>query len=79
MELIRIEVECHSGFKADEYPKSFTWYEKEYEIVEIVDRWYQMDLNPDVPAADYYKVKADDRGQYIIKKDKKSDEWYLVI
>ena len=79
MELIPIEVRCHSGYKADEYPKSFTWYEKEFRIMEIIDRWYQADRDPEVPEADYYKVKADDGGQYILKNEKLSDYWYLVI
>lgn len=79
MEFIPIEVACHSGYKADEYPKSFTWYEKDFKIVEIMDRWYQADRDPNVPAAEYYKVKADDGGQYIIRKEKGTDQWYLVI
>lgn len=79
MELIPIEVICHSGYKTDEYPRSFTWFEKDFIILEIVDRWYQSDRDPDVPAADYYKVKADDEGQYIIKNERESDRWYLVI
>ena len=79
MELIPIEVRCHSGYKANEYPVSFTWYEKEFHIVEIIDRWFQTDRDPKVPAADYYKVKTDDGGQYILKNEKVSDHWYLVI
>jgi hypothetical protein len=79
MESIPIEVTCHSGYKADEHPKSFTWFEKEFIIIEIIDRWYQGNRDPLVPAADYFRVKANDGGQYIIKNEKESDQWYLII
>ncbi len=79
MELVPIEVECHSGYKDCEYPKMFIWYEKRYEIVEIIDRWYQGDRDPEVPAADYFKVRAVDGGNYILKHVQNSDCWYLVI
>jgi hypothetical protein len=79
MELIPIEVECHSGYKADEYPVSFTWYEKRFEIRKIIDRWFQGDRDPEVPAADYYKVKAHDGGEYILKNELALNCWYLVI
>ena len=41
---IPIEVECHSGYKADEYPKCFYLDDEKFEIKEISDRWYQGDL-----------------------------------
>ena len=41
---IPIEVECHSGYKADEYPKCFYRDDEKFEIKEISDRWYQGDL-----------------------------------
>ena len=73
-----IEVECHSGYKADEYPKCFYWYDKKYEIKEISDRWYQGDLNPEFPPANYYKVLTTCDKQFIIKHEIESDRWYLV-
>lgn len=79
MELMLIEVRCHSGYKADEYPKSFIWYEKEFEIIEIMDRWYQGDRNPEVPTADYFKVKVNDGTIFLIKHDLAEDIWSLVI
>jgi len=57
--LIPIEVECHSGYKADEYPKCFHLNNDRYEIVEIPDRWYQGELDPEWPASNYFKVHTD--------------------
>lgn len=79
MELIPIEVTCHSGYKADEYPKNFIWFEKEFKITDIIDRWYQGFQDPEDSAADYFKVKAADGGKYILRHELKTDNWYLVI
>jgi hypothetical protein len=54
IELIPIEVECHSGYKADEYPKCFYWNNSRFEIKKVTDRWYQGEINPEWPASDYF-------------------------
>jgi hypothetical protein len=75
--LIPIEVECHSGYKADEYPKYFTRGNDRFEIHEVMDRWYQGETNPEYPVSNYFKVKTTTGVQYIIKHDLESDNWYL--
>jgi hypothetical protein len=75
--LIPIRVECHSGYKADEYPKRFYLGDEKYEIEEVTDRWYQGESNHGWPVSNYFKVKADDGKQYIVKHDLESDSWYL--
>jgi hypothetical protein len=78
-DLFLIKVETHSGYKADEYPKRFYLDDIRFEIEEILDRWYQGDQDPLVPAADYYKVATGDKKIYILKHDIAKDEWYLWI
>jgi len=75
--LIPIKVECHSGFKADEYPKCFYRDNNRIEITEITDRWYQGDANPEWPVSNYFKVITADGNQYIIKHELTEDNWYL--
>jgi hypothetical protein len=75
--LIPIKVECHSGYKADEYPKCFYRNSDKFEIQEITDRWYQGDRNPEYPVSNYFKVDTTCGKQYIIKHDLESDQWYL--
>jgi hypothetical protein len=77
MKLIPIKVECHSGFKADEYPKCFYCNNDKFEIREIADRWYQSDNNPEWPVSNYFKVNTTDGKQYIVKHDLESDKWFL--
>ena len=75
--LIPIKVECHAGYKADEYPKCFYLKETRYDISEIEDRWYQGDYSPEWPVSDYYKVKTEDQKRFIIKHEIEKDVWYL--
>jgi hypothetical protein len=78
-DLFPVDVECHSGYKADEYPVRFYCDNVKFEIREILDRWYQGDLNPDFPAANYFKVRAVNEKIYILKHEDVTDRWYLWI
>lgn len=79
IKLIPISVRCHSGYKADECPKSFLHDDTRYEIIAITDRWYQGEIDPDIPVSDYFKVETADRKNYILKHDLEKDIWYLCI
>ncbi len=74
-----VEVKCYSGYKADEYPVSFSFNNLQFEIKEIIDRWHQADRDPGIPAADYFKVRTADNKQYILKHEHVHDRWYLWI
>jgi hypothetical protein len=67
----KIVVKTHSGYKADEYPKSFIMNNVCYTVMDIEDRWYD-------PGYSCFKVFTDDGKRYILKNDTKTDEWYLV-
>lgn len=78
-DLFGITVECHSGYKADEYPEIFYWDNIRFEIKEILDRWYQRDTSPEFPAANYYKVITTEQKIYILKHELNKDRWFLWI
>jgi len=67
---IIIQVTCYSGYRGDERPVRFSIGEKEFQVMEIVDRWYG-------PGYSSFKVKADDGNSYIIKYDEAADGWEL--
>ena len=79
MELIAINVICHSGYKADEYPKNFSWDHIEFEVVDIIDRWYEAYNISTSRTVDYFKVKTTLAGNYMLKHEKESDKWFLVV
>jgi len=67
---VTVEVESHSGFKADERPLRFRLGEQWLAVEEVVDRWYD-------PDAVYFKVRADDRATYILRHVEGLGVWTL--
>jgi len=78
-DLFEIKVECHAGYKSAEYPKRFYWDDFYFEIEEILDRWYQGDLNSEIPPANYFKVRTSNQKIFILKNETKTDQWFLWI
>jgi hypothetical protein len=77
MKLTPIQVECYAGARADETPRRFRWEEQTIEVGEVLDRWYQVESKPEWLRADYFKVRAADEREYLLKHDLESDEWFL--
>ena len=74
MRLIPVQVECYAGARADESPRRFILEGHTIEIREVLDRWYQVESKAEWPRADYFKVSAADRREYLLKHDLESDE-----
>jgi protein-tyrosine phosphatase len=74
-----IQVNCYEGYKASESPRSFTWKDRTYTLVDIVDRWQEGSLDETSEALDYYKVLAEGGGTYIIRYNRLFDSWALMI
>jgi hypothetical protein len=77
MRLIPIKVESYAGAKADETPRGFTWEARRIEVQEVLDRWHQVESQPEWPRADYFKVRGLDEREYLLKHDLEAGEWYL--
>ena len=77
MTLTPIQVESYAGTKADETPRRFKWEQRLVEVVEVLDRWHQVESKPEWPRANYFKVRGEDDREYLLKHDLESDEWYL--
>ena len=77
MTLIPIKVECYAGAKADETPRRFLWEAGLVEVGEVLDRWFQVETQPEWPRADYFKVRGADQREYLLKHDLESEEWFL--
>ncbi len=72
-------MECYAGYKANETPRAFIYQERRYNILEIIDRWYEGGRKPGMPQLTSYKVKTEDNRQYIIRYNYMSDTWALMI
>jgi hypothetical protein len=77
MLLTQIEVECYAGAKADETPRRFHLEGQTRVVDEVIDRWYQLESKPEWPRADYFKVRAVNEREYLLKHDLECDEWFL--
>lgn len=77
MRLMPIEVECYAGAKADETPRRISLEGQTIEVGEVLDRWYQVESKPEWPRADYFKVRAENGREYLLRHDLEADEWFL--
>jgi hypothetical protein len=68
---MKIRVESYDGYRAGEKPLRFHMGGKMREVVEILDRWYGEDH-------DYFKVRADDGGLYVLRYGRCEDGWELM-
>ncbi len=75
----RIQVECYSGYKANERPVAFIYGGRRHEVAEIIDRWYEGGLDPGNPAIDYFKVKTTDGEVFILRYLSLFDAWSIRI
>jgi len=60
---MRLKVECHAGYKADERPLRFTSQIPEartFEVKEVLEQWYG-------PEYQGFRVRADDNNLYILR------------
>jgi len=68
------QVECYSGYRADERPLRFAFPGKpggpKYEVREVLDQWYG-------PGYRCFKIRADDGNIYILRHLESEDRWRL--
>ncbi len=69
---ISLTVDTYSGYKADERPVALRLQGRRIAVREILDRWYGEDHA-------YFKLTGEDGMVYIIRLDRSSDTWELVL
>ena len=77
-----VRVECYSGYKTDERPTAFDFQGRRWEIVEIIDRWYEGSICAKTPIINYFKVRAaceDREKSFILRYSSDTDAWALLI
>lgn len=67
----QIRVDCYSGYRSEETPRSFYLGEKKLEIVEVMSRWMEPDYR-------WFKVRGDDGGLYALRQDIRLGNWVLI-
>jgi hypothetical protein len=69
--IVKIQVACYSGHKADERPIKFSLGNTVLFVDSIQDQWYG-------PTDLYFRVLADDGNTYVIRHNETTDEWTLA-
>ena len=71
---MELQVECYSGYRADERPLRFVFLAKpdatKFEVKEVLDQWYGVGYQ-------CFKVRADDGNVYILRHQLSEDCWSL--
>ncbi len=75
----QIKVECCSGYKVNERPVAFTYQGRLREIQEIIDRWYEGDLDASRPVINYFKVRTTDRKVFLLRYLSAFDVWSMRV
>lgn len=72
-------VECYAGSRAEETPRAVWLGGARVEIREVVDRWYQGHQDPEMPAAEYLRVRTADGELRLLRHELSPHAWYLVV
>lgn len=65
-----LRVQCYSGFRGEERPRSFLLGERAFEVSEVEDQWYS-------PGATFFRVRTPDQDHYLLRHDDAQDVWSL--
>jgi hypothetical protein len=67
-----IRVECYSGYRGEETPRTLWIGNRRIAVTEIIDQW----LAPDHR---YFKLRGDDQCLYIIRHDLVTFQWQMTL
>jgi hypothetical protein len=75
----QVQVECYSGYKADERPTALTYQGRHREIAGILDRWYEGSLDANRPKIDYFKVRTAEGEVFLLRYLSLSAVWSVRV
>ena len=75
MEFVRIQVDAYAGHRGNERPRSFEYEGRQYQVTDVIDRWYEGGLSPRDQRLDYYKVRTADNLTWMLRYNARFDVW----
>ncbi|MEW6456494.1 MAG: hypothetical protein AB1410_07280 [Acidobacteriota bacterium] len=75
---MKTKVICYSGYKAEEKPIAFFIGDRKIKVKEIIETWYQEEIEPERGEADCFKVIGEDEREYCLCYLKQFDEWIVI-
>jgi hypothetical protein len=70
--LLSVGVECYSGHRGEQTPRTLILGDGRIAVAEMVDAW----LAPDYR---YFKLRGSDRSTYLVRHDERSSTWELTL
>ena len=77
--LEKIDVESYCGHKRDESPGAFIYQGSRFVVSEVTDRWYEGGVERASPILNYFKVRTEDGGKFLLRHDPSNNEWRLCV
>jgi hypothetical protein len=74
-----LDVECYSGYRANERPVAFSFDERRWEVAEIIDRWYEGGPQSNQPALDFFKVRTTEGRIFLLRYNSLFDAWSIRV
>ncbi|MBN2430858.1 MAG: hypothetical protein JXQ27_05250 [Acidobacteria bacterium] len=68
MEFFSLEVVCYSGYRLHETPRRVMVDGREYDVLDILDRWYGVGYM-------YFKVRLAEGAKMLLRYDEWDDVW----
>ncbi|MBP1725847.1 MAG: putative cytosolic protein [Deltaproteobacteria bacterium] len=75
----KVKVECYSGYRANERPVAFTFEDRRWEIIDVIDRWFEGGVQPGRPVLDYFKVKTSEGRVFLLRYNSLFDAWAVRV
>jgi hypothetical protein len=69
---MRIQVEYRSEGAGTIHPERFFVGKRQMGILEVIDRWI-------APQLSYFKVRAEDNAEYILRWDTQDNSWEITL
>ncbi len=73
-----IRVMAYSGYRNEETPRKMIFRDRRIEVVEIVSRWIEEDIE-DRSIKRFFKVKGSDGCIHTVYYDEKRTAWFLKL
>jgi len=70
LHVIRVEVECYAGYRADERPVRLRLGAATLEVTEVEDRWYS-------PGETFFRVRVSNGDRYVLRHVEAQDTWSI--
>ncbi|MDC0357225.1 hypothetical protein OAO01_00285 [Oligoflexia bacterium] len=66
-----LQVNCYAGYRGEETPREFTVWGRALKVEAVLDQWL-------APEHRYFKVRASDSAEYILRHDNQKQIWELT-